>query len=241
MPTLNLKLYSCKQCKRLFRNRSGLTQHTHAKHPCFSPQPAPCIPDEQPGNWDRFSTVPDMGDPWAEVPTREEMDDPMNDSSEDSDGSEDSDSSEDSDGGIPATFVGQDDTLFHNYHPSLTAQPCNSNGNFLPSGTQPEPCQVKPKDDWSPYGSQLEFELADFLYMHNQMSASHINTLLDLWAASLIEVSKPPLFSDHKQMYQTINNTELGNVKWQLFVVKYTGDQGADPAPWMNDHYDVWF
>ena len=49
------------------------------------------------------------------------------------------------------------------------------------------------------------------------------------------------LFSDHKQMYQTIDNTELSDVKWQLFVVKYTGDQGVDPAPWMNDHYDVWF
>jgi len=100
---------------------------------------------------------------------------------------------------------------------------------------------VKSKDDWSPYGSRLEFELAYFLYTHNQMSASHINTLLDLWAASLIEVGRPALFSDHKQMYQTIDNTELGDVKWQSFVVKYTGDQGGDPAPWMNDHYDVWF
>ena len=37
--------YACNQCKRWFRNRSGLTQHTHAKHPHFSrplaiPQPA---------------------------------------------------------------------------------------------------------------------------------------------------------------------------------------------------------
>ncbi|KAL4081233.1 hypothetical protein J3A83DRAFT_4356016 [Scleroderma citrinum] len=42
-------------------------------------------------------------------------------------------------------------------------------------------------------------------------------------------------------MYQTINNLELGDVKWQSFAIKYTGDQGVDPAPWMNDSYDVWF
>ncbi|KAL4068167.1 hypothetical protein J3A83DRAFT_4359936 [Scleroderma citrinum] len=59
------------------------------------------------------------------------------------------------------------------------------------------------------------------------MSASHINTLLDLWVASLIEVGKPPLFSDYKQMYQTIDNSELGDVKWQSFAV--------------NDSYDIWF
>jgi len=114
---LKLKRYSCKQCKRCFRNRSGLTQHTHAKHPHFSPPPAPFIPDEQSGNQDRFSPVPDVGDPWAEVRTREEMDDLMNDES-----SEHSDDSEHSDGCNPAVFVGQDDTLFHNYHPSLTGE-----------------------------------------------------------------------------------------------------------------------
>ncbi|KAL4064147.1 hypothetical protein V8B97DRAFT_2026121 [Scleroderma yunnanense] len=166
-----LKHYSCKQCKHWFQNQSGITQHTHAKHPCFSPPPVPCIPDEQPGNWDRFSPV--IGDPWAEVPIREEMDNPMNSSSGDSD------SLKDSDGHILAVF------------------PCDSSGNLLPSRTQAEPCQ---------------------------MLASHINTLLDLWA-----------------MYQTINNLELGDVKWQSFAIKYTGDQGVDPAQWMNDSYDVWF
>ena len=111
----------------------------------------------------------------------------------------------------------------------------------MPNGTEPEPHQAKSKDDWSPYGSHLEFKLANFLYTRSQMSASDINTLLDMWAASLIEAGKRPLFSDYKQMYQTIDNTELGDVKWQSFAVKYTGDQGPDPAPWMNDHYDVWF
>ena len=118
VPALKFKRYTCKQCKCCFRNRSGLTQHTHAKHPRFSPPPAPYIPDdEQPVNQDPFSQVPGIGDPWAEVPTREEMDVPMNDSSERSDAS-----SEHLDAGSSTMFVGQDDTLFRNYHPSLTGE-----------------------------------------------------------------------------------------------------------------------
>ncbi|KIO04187.1 hypothetical protein M404DRAFT_143911, partial [Pisolithus tinctorius Marx 270] len=119
--------------------------------------------------------------------------------------------------------------------------PCNANGNFLPHGTHPEPRPSKPPDDWSPYSSRLKFKLADFLYMHNQMSAAHINILLNLWAASLLKVGGHPLFSNYKRMYKTIDNTQLGDVKWQSFTVKYTGDLAASTAPWMDDEYDVWF
>ncbi|KAI6016033.1 hypothetical protein BKA83DRAFT_4129081 [Pisolithus microcarpus] len=42
-------------------------------------------------------------------------------------------------------------------------------------------------------------------------------------------------------MYQTIDNTQFGDVKWQSFAVKYTGDAEVDPAPWMRDEYDIWF
>ena len=77
--------------------------------------------------------------------------------------------------------------------------------------------------------------------MHNQMSAAHINTLLDLWAASLLEAGRRPLFSNYKEMYETINDTQLGDVKWQSFTVKYNGDPGSDTVPWMQDDYDIWF
>ncbi|KAG1798405.1 hypothetical protein EV424DRAFT_1474991 [Suillus variegatus] len=51
-----------------------------------------------------------------------------------------------------------------------------------------------------------------------------------------------PLLSDHRNVYRTIDNTPLGNVKWQSFSVKYTGtipDEGT--PPWMADSHDVWF
>jgi hypothetical protein len=67
--------------------------------------------------------------------------------------------------------------------------------------------------------------------------------LLNIWAASLIHAgSKSTIFSDHRSVYKTIDNTPLGDVKWESFTVKYTGDipeEGA--APWMTDSHEVWF
>jgi hypothetical protein len=70
-----------------------------------------------------------------------------------------------------------------------------------------------------------------------------IDHLLNIWAASLIQAGgKATMFPDHREVYKTIDNTPLGDVKWQSFSVKYTGeipDEGA--APWMSDSHDVWF
>ena len=140
----------------------------------------------------------------------------------------------------PSTLMSNNPT-FHLHQPPFhcwgtnlillhVGQPCNANGDFLSQETCPEPHQPKAPDDWSPYGSCLEFELADFLYTHNQMSAAHINILLDLWAASLLEAGRHPLFSDYKRMYNTIDSTQLRDIKWQFLTVKYTGDPGADTA-----------
>ena len=50
------------------------------------------------------------------------------------------------------------------------------------------------------------------------------------------------LFRDHREVYKTIDDTPLGDVKWESFSVKYTGAPAEDNAmPWMNDSYDVWF
>ncbi|KAG1870863.1 hypothetical protein F4604DRAFT_1583573 [Suillus subluteus] len=123
------------------------------------------------------------------------------------------------------------------------ARPCDSEGEFLPPGTPPPPLTDKTPDDWTPYRSQVEFELADYLFTKNQTPAHSIDQLLDIWAASLMQAgSRSSLFSDHRHVYKTINDTPLGDVKWQSFTVKYTGEipeEGA--APWMGDTHEVWF
>jgi hypothetical protein len=161
-----------------------------------------------------------------------------------------------------AEFFGTGNQLYRNYHPFLSgtffliqflsndilfvmhkAQPCDLEGNFLPPGTSPPPLTDKAPDDWTPYKSRVEFELADYLFTKNQTPAHSIDHLLNIWAASLIQAgSKSTIFSDHRSVYKAIDNTPLGDVKWQSFTVKYSGEipeEGA--APWMADSHEVWF
>jgi hypothetical protein len=74
------------------------------------------------------------------------------------------------------------------------------------------------------------------------MPGVQIDKLMDIWAASLLEVNGVPLFTDHKDLYKTIDSSTLSDVKWSNFAVKYTGllpDQ--DMLPWMKDSYEVYF
>ena len=92
--------------------------------------------------------------------------------------------------------------------------------------------------------TKVEFETAEFLYCQTQMSASNINTLLDLWAATLLKHGNTPLFANHSDLYSAIDFTPLGDVPWQNFSLKYGGElpDDGDPIPeWMTSEYEVWF
>jgi hypothetical protein len=68
----------------------------------------------------------------------------------------------------------------------IVGQICDENSNdILPDTPPPAHDLDQGPDNWTPYKSQLEFEVADFLYRRNQMSAGDINFILGLWAASL--------------------------------------------------------
>ncbi|KAG1775478.1 hypothetical protein EV702DRAFT_1180272 [Suillus placidus] len=122
-------------------------------------------------------------------------------------------------------------------------QPCDASGNFLPLGTPPCSLTEQSPDDWSPFRNRTEFETAEFLYSRAQMSAPNINTLLDLWAASLLKHDDQPPFADHKDLHKTINNIPIGGVNWQSFKIQYSGEKPAAPdvPPWMNQQFDVWY
>lgn len=84
--------------------------------------------------------------------------------------------------------------------------------------------------------------MADFLYRRNQMSAGNIDIIFKLWAASLAVHRDSPPFSDHAEMYNTIDSTPLGDLPWQSFSLKYSGDVPEGDVPsWMTKDYDVWF
>ncbi|KAL6298134.1 hypothetical protein BKA93DRAFT_754399 [Sparassis latifolia] len=124
----------------------------------------------------------------------------------------------------------------------VQGQPCDEHGNFLPKDPPPPPPQVPAPGDWYPYRNQTEFETAELLYTHDEMSARNINSLLQLWAATLVKHNDHPPFEDTKDLYQRIDNTLLGEVRWQTFNMSYKGPKPDSDVPaWMEGGYDVWF
>ncbi|KAF8221283.1 hypothetical protein L208DRAFT_1328845, partial [Tricholoma matsutake] len=116
-------------------------------------------------------------------------------------------------------------------------------GNDLPPDTPPPPRDSdQGPDNWRPYDNCLQFEVADFLFCQNQMSAGDINCMLNLWAASLAIHNDEPPFSNTTDLYRTIDSTPLGDVAWESFSLQYNGVQPAEGVPsWMQAEYDVWF
>jgi Plavaka transposase len=100
----------------------------------------------------------------------------------------------------------------------------------------------KGPDDWTPYENRLQFEVADFLFRRNQMSAGDINFILHLWAESLVVHGDDPPFTNATSMYKAIDSTPLAGTAWESFSLQYNGDHAAgDVITWMNAEYDVWF
>ena len=129
-----------------------------------------------------------------------------------------------------------------------SGQPCDAYGNLLPPDAPPPPLRTASNDDWTPYTNRTQFETADLLYRRTEMSAKQIDALMDIWAATLIEVDpenperKMPPFTGAKHLYDVIDNTPLAGTKWSKFSVKYSGDrQSSDRPPWMDQMFDVWF
>lgn len=106
-------------------------------------------------------------------------------------------------------------------HP--TGKICNANGMDLPEGTPPLPHTPQGQDDWAPYWIQLKFETTKHLFSNAQTSAGKIDNLLYLWGLSLAVHQDEPPFADHKDLYEMIDSTSIGNVPWKSFGVRYEG------------------
>lgn len=124
----------------------------------------------------------------------------------------------------------------------FTGTVCDEHGLELPPGMPPTPREERASDDYFPYSSRIQFEVADFLYRRNQMSAGDIDIILGLWAASLIPHGDEPPFRNHTELYDTIDATTLGDAPWQSVTLNYSGERPAGPVPsWMESGYDIWY
>jgi hypothetical protein len=121
--------------------------------------------------------------------------------------------------------------------------PCDKDGNAVPQGTPPPPRETdNGPEDWTPYENRPQFELADYIYTKNQMSAGGIDQLLNIWAATLVGSDLEPPFLNHNDLYCAIDSTPLGDIKWESFTLSYVGEPpDGDVLPWMEAKHEVWF
>ena len=130
----------------------------------------------------------------------------------------------------------------------LTGKPSDSDGINLPLGTAPPVPTLDPpfsdSSPWDPFLRRDHFELADFLYRRNQMSAGDIDELLGLWNALVPDGEHPP-FSSHNDLYSLIDDIKHGGVKWQSMTAMYNQDPASagngDLPTWMMKKYEIWF
>ncbi|KAJ7200207.1 hypothetical protein GGX14DRAFT_536427 [Mycena pura] len=97
-------------------------------------------------------------------------------------------------------------------------------------------------DDYTPYSDNLDFHLADLLYRKVQMAAGDIDTLMQIWAANLKHPEADPPFSDHVDLYNRIDATDLDHILWQSFEVCLDLPIPlGDTRPWKTQKYTVYF
>ncbi|GLB39454.1 hypothetical protein LshimejAT787_0606160 [Lyophyllum shimeji] len=124
-------------------------------------------------------------------------------------------------------------------HPLIDGSRCDTDGYDLPPGSPPPPRPERDVDDYSPFSSRAEFELAEFLFVEEEMSAGKIDRLMHILAA-LYE--RPPPVSGHQELYGAIDSIEHGDIPWTSFSITFNGAV-PDHAPpeWMTEKYEVWY
>ncbi|KAI0069429.1 hypothetical protein K474DRAFT_1580037, partial [Panus rudis PR-1116 ss-1] len=106
----------------------------------------------------------------------------------------------------------------------------------------PPPPPTRAPNDYAPFASRSQFELADFLYCEEQMGNRKVDELMQIWSDSLPEGQSLP-FADHEHLLNVIDSIPLGDVAWQTFSIKYEGElpESGEIPSWMEKEYDIWF
>ena len=102
---------------------------------------------------------------------------------------------------------------------------------------------AKEQTDWTPFASRVGFKLTKLIFRDAELSHSHVDRLMDLWTASMIEVGGVAPFASGEDLLDQIDQIKLGHVPWHSFTAAYSGDEPPSPdSPlWMREEYEVWF
>ena len=122
-------------------------------------------------------------------------------------------------------------------YPTVAGTPCDVDGFDITPGMLP---QNNSQPSWFPFKSQVQFEVADFLFKKVEMSQADVDTLMRLWAATSSDGHAP--FLNHGDMLATIDAIQLRDIPWQNFSAKYSGDvPPVNPPDWMLKEYTAYF
>ena len=124
------------------------------------------------------------------------------------------------------------------------ATPTDEFGNDLPPDAEPTQDVPLNDNDWYPFTDRIEFETGEFLFTENQMPQSHVDKLMRLWTASMLQHNDQAPYSGHADLHQVIDAIPHGDVPWKSIQVHHAGNipEPAAAAPsWMKQGYDVWF
>lgn len=122
----------------------------------------------------------------------------------------------------------------------VTGTPCNHEGYDLDHGDPPPSQTTDGPPDWGPFNSQVQFEMADFLFRKAEISQGDVDILMWLWALTMADHYAP--FEDHMDMLTTIDSIQEGDAPWQSFSAKYSGAHlPVNPPDWMVEGYTVYY
>ncbi|KAF8258465.1 hypothetical protein EI94DRAFT_1780909 [Lactarius quietus] len=127
------------------------------------------------------------------------------------------------------------------YSHAPTGTPCDATGDDIEPGSPPPPYEDHAQDNYSPFRSRAEFELAELLFAEEEMSAGKIDKLLKVLSA--LYDTQPP-FTNCQELYTLIDSIKQGDVPWNSFSVAYDGARppdGMPQPPWIDEKYEVWF
>ena len=85
----------------------------------------------------------------------------------------------------------------------------------------PPPQETGDDLSWVPFCSHDEFELADLLFWHAEMSKSNINDLLCIMKTWATGEGNTTSFENCDDLYNTIDSIMGGKVPWDSFSVQY--------------------
>jgi len=124
-------------------------------------------------------------------------------------------------------------------HPVLDGTRCDADGYDLLPGSPPPPRPEHDATDYSPFSSRAEFELAEFLFVEEEMSAGKIDRLMHILTALYPE--HPPPVSGHQELYSVIDSIAHGDIPWTSFSISYDGPVPDDAPQWMTEKHEVWY